>query len=102
MVFIFFFECTHKELNNKQSLGALFEAELSCKSFWFFFRYAYYYSGIGAGVLFAAYIQVSFWTLAAGRQIKRIRQEFFHAVMRQEIGWFDVNDVCELNTRIVE
>uniref|UniRef100_A0A669R667 ATP binding cassette subfamily B member 4 n=1 Tax=Phasianus colchicus TaxID=9054 RepID=A0A669R667_PHACC len=70
---------------------ALFEAE-----------YAYYYSGIGAGVLFAAYIQVSFWTLAAGRQIKRIRQEFFHAVMRQEIGWFDVNDVCELNTRIVD
>ncbi|XP_015708894.1 phosphatidylcholine translocator ABCB4-like isoform X5 [Coturnix japonica] len=65
-------------------------------------RYAYYYSGIGAGVLFAAYIQVSFWTLAAGRQIKRIRQEFFHAVMRQEIGWFDVNDVCELNTRIVD
>uniref|UniRef100_A0A669QZ44 ATP binding cassette subfamily B member 4 n=1 Tax=Phasianus colchicus TaxID=9054 RepID=A0A669QZ44_PHACC len=56
----------------------------------------------GAGVLFAAYIQVSFWTLAAGRQIKRIRQEFFHAVMRQEIGWFDVNDVCELNTRIVD
>uniref|UniRef100_A0A803YMQ6 ATP binding cassette subfamily B member 1 n=1 Tax=Meleagris gallopavo TaxID=9103 RepID=A0A803YMQ6_MELGA len=56
----------------------------------------------GAGVLFAAYIQVSFWTLAASRQIKRIRQEFFHAIMRQEIGWFDVNDVCELNTRIVD
>ncbi|XP_025895193.1 phosphatidylcholine translocator ABCB4-like isoform X2 [Nothoprocta perdicaria] len=65
-------------------------------------RYAYYYSGIGAGVLFAAYIQVSFWTLAAGRQIKKIRQEFFHAVMRQEIGWFDVNDVGELNTRLVD
>ncbi|KAM9200102.1 ATP-dependent translocase ABCB1-like [Mergus octosetaceus] len=65
-------------------------------------RYAYYYSGIGACVLFAAYIQVSFWTLAAGRQIKRIRHEFFHAVMRQEIGWFDVNDVGELNSRIVD
>ncbi|XP_074721099.1 phosphatidylcholine translocator ABCB4-like [Strix uralensis] len=65
-------------------------------------RYAYYYSGIGAGVLFAAYVQVSFWTLAAGRQIKRIRQELFHAVMRQEIGWFDVNDVGELNTRLVD
>uniref|UniRef100_A0A803YA59 ATP binding cassette subfamily B member 1 n=1 Tax=Meleagris gallopavo TaxID=9103 RepID=A0A803YA59_MELGA len=82
---------TNPELNYKLSLGALFEAE-----------YAYYYSGIGAGVLFAAYIQVSFWTLAASRQIKRIRQEFFHAIMRQEIGWFDVNDVCELNTRIVD
>ncbi|XP_054017022.1 ATP-dependent translocase ABCB1 [Dryobates pubescens] len=65
-------------------------------------RYAYYYSGIGAGVLFAAYIQVSFWKLAANRQIRRIRQEFFHAVMRQEIGWFDVNDVGELNSRLVD
>ncbi|TFK07636.1 circadian-associated transcriptional repressor [Platysternon megacephalum] len=65
-------------------------------------RYAYYYSGIGAGVLFAAYMQVAFWTLAAGRQIKKIRQQFFHSIMRQEIGWFDVNDVGELNTRLID
>ncbi|XP_057588762.1 phosphatidylcholine translocator ABCB4 isoform X1 [Hippopotamus amphibius kiboko] len=63
-------------------------------------RYAYYYSGLGAGVLVAAYIQVSFWTLAAGRQIKKIRQEFFHAILRQEIGWFDISDTTELNTRL--
>nr|XP_025728601.1 phosphatidylcholine translocator ABCB4 isoform X4 [Callorhinus ursinus] len=65
-------------------------------------RYAYYYSGLGAGVLVAAYIQVSFWTLAAGRQVRKIRQEFFHAVLRQEIGWFDVSDTTELNTRLTE
>ncbi|KAB0345019.1 hypothetical protein FD754_021945, partial [Muntiacus muntjak] len=65
-------------------------------------RYAYYYSGLGAGVLVAAYIQVSFWTLAAGRQIKKIRQEFFHAILRQEIGWFDINDITELNTRLTD
>ncbi|KAL2307338.1 hypothetical protein Nmel_000296 [Mimus melanotis] len=65
-------------------------------------RYAYYYSGIAAGVLVAAYIQTSFWTLAAGRQIKKIRENFFHAIMRQEIGWFDVNDVGELNTRLLD
>ncbi|KAM8811461.1 phosphatidylcholine translocator ABCB4-like [Eudromia elegans] len=65
-------------------------------------RYAYYYSGIAAGVLLAAYIQTSFWTLAAGRQIKKIRKQFFHAIMRQEIGWFDVNDVGELNTRLID
>ncbi|NXA31903.1 MDR1 protein, partial [Eudromia elegans] len=68
----------------------------------FSFRYAYYYSGIAAGVLLAAYIQTSFWTLAAGRQIKKIRKQFFHAIMRQEIGWFDVNDVGELNTRLID
>uniref|UniRef100_A0A7N5K2F0 P-type phospholipid transporter n=1 Tax=Ailuropoda melanoleuca TaxID=9646 RepID=A0A7N5K2F0_AILME len=65
-------------------------------------RYAYYYSGLGAGVLVAAYIQVSFWTLAAGRQVRKIRQEFFHTILRQEIGWFDVNDTTELNTRLTD
>ncbi|XP_019479255.1 PREDICTED: multidrug resistance protein 1 [Hipposideros armiger] len=64
--------------------------------------YAYYYTGIGAGVLIAAYIQVSFWCLAAGRQILKIRKQFFHAIMRQEIGWFDVHDVGELNTRLTD
>ncbi|KAK2488631.1 hypothetical protein MC885_007996 [Smutsia gigantea] len=64
--------------------------------------YAYYYSGIGAGVLVAAYIQVSFWCLAAGRQVYKIRKQFFHAIMRQEIGWFDVHDVGELNTRLTD
>uniref|UniRef100_A0A8C4KVZ8 ATP binding cassette subfamily B member 1 n=1 Tax=Equus asinus asinus TaxID=83772 RepID=A0A8C4KVZ8_EQUAS len=67
-----------------------------------FFRYAYYYSGIGAGVLVAAYIQVSFWCLAAGRQIYKIRKQFFHAIMQQEIGWFDMHDVGELNTRLTD
>ncbi|XP_012881535.1 PREDICTED: multidrug resistance protein 1 [Dipodomys ordii] len=65
-------------------------------------KYAYYYTGIGAGVLVAAYIQVSFWCLAAGRQINKIRKEFFHAIMKQEIGWFDVHDVGELNTRLTD
>ncbi|XP_053528768.1 ATP-dependent translocase ABCB1 isoform X2 [Artibeus jamaicensis] len=65
-------------------------------------KYAWYYSAIGAGVLVAAYIQVSFWCLAAGRQIHKIRRQFFHAIMRQEIGWFDMHDSGELNTRLVD
>ncbi|KAM8966761.1 ATP-dependent translocase ABCB1 [Pelodytes ibericus] len=64
--------------------------------------YAYYYTGLGFGVLLCAYIQISFWTLAAGRQIRKIRKNFFHAVLRQEIGWFDVNDAGELNTRLTD
>ncbi|XP_038611446.1 ATP-dependent translocase ABCB1 isoform X2 [Tachyglossus aculeatus] len=63
-------------------------------------EYAYYYCGVGAGVLVVAYVQVAFWTLAAGRQIKKIRQHFFHAILRQEVSWFDVHDVGELNTRL--
>uniref|UniRef100_A0A8C5I2M5 ABC-type xenobiotic transporter n=1 Tax=Gouania willdenowi TaxID=441366 RepID=A0A8C5I2M5_GOUWI len=57
---------------------------------------------MGGVVLVAAYLQVSFWTLAAGRQVKRIRTLFFHRIMQQDIGWFDVNETGELNTRLTD
>ncbi|XP_029359235.1 ATP-dependent translocase ABCB1 [Echeneis naucrates] len=47
-------------------------------------------------------MQVSLWTLAAGRQVKRIRKLFFHRIMQQDIGWFDVNETGELNTRLTD
>uniref|UniRef100_A0A8D3C149 ATP-binding cassette, sub-family B (MDR/TAP), member 4 n=1 Tax=Scophthalmus maximus TaxID=52904 RepID=A0A8D3C149_SCOMX len=53
-------------------------------------------------VLVAAYLQVSLWTIAAGRQVKRIRKLFFHRIMQQDIGWFDVNETGELNTRLID
>uniref|UniRef100_UPI0037E91357 ATP-dependent translocase ABCB1 n=1 Tax=Semicossyphus pulcher TaxID=241346 RepID=UPI0037E91357 len=65
-------------------------------------EYAIYYSIMGGVVLVAAYIQVSFWTLAAGRQARRIRQLFFHSIMKQEISWFDVTETGELNTRLTD
>ncbi|CAN9514222.1 unnamed protein product [Ophioblennius macclurei] len=60
------------------------------------------YAIMGAAVLVAAYLQVSLWTLAAGRQVKRIRALFFHRIMQQDIGWFDVNETGELNTRLTD
>ncbi|MEQ2194105.1 hypothetical protein XENOCAPTIV_023406, partial [Xenoophorus captivus] len=39
-----------------------------------FVSFAIYYSILGAVVLIAAYLQVSLWTLAAGRQVKCIRK----------------------------
>uniref|UniRef100_A0A8D3E3K8 ATP-binding cassette, sub-family B (MDR/TAP), member 4 n=1 Tax=Scophthalmus maximus TaxID=52904 RepID=A0A8D3E3K8_SCOMX len=65
-------------------------------------KYAIYYSIMGAVVLVAAYLQVSLWTIAAGRQVKRIRKLFFHRIMQQDIGWFDVNETGELNTRLID
>ncbi|XP_076025922.1 bile salt export pump [Genypterus blacodes] len=62
--------------------------------------FAYYYIGIGLGVLFVSYFQIVFWVTSAARQIQRIRQTYFRKVMRMEIGWFDCNSVGELNTRI--
>lgn len=64
--------------------------------------FAVYYSIMGAVVLVAAYLQVSLWTIAAGRQVKRIRTLFFHKIMQQDIGWFDINETGELNTRLTE
>ncbi|XP_060756248.1 ATP-binding cassette, sub-family B (MDR/TAP), member 4 [Neoarius graeffei] len=65
-------------------------------------RYAIYYSIMGAVVLFAAYMQVAFWTLAAGRQVKRLRKLFFHSIIKQDIGWFDINETGQLNTRLTD
>ncbi|KAJ0000403.1 hypothetical protein NQD34_012245 [Periophthalmus magnuspinnatus] len=65
-------------------------------------RYAIYYSIMGATMMVTGYFNISFWTLAAGRQVKRIRKLFFHAIMQQEIGWFDVNETGELNTRLTD
>ncbi|XP_042540641.1 phosphatidylcholine translocator ABCB4 isoform X2 [Dipodomys spectabilis] len=107
LMMIVFGEMTDKFVNNAGNFslpvnfslsmlnpGRILEEEMT--------RYAYYYSGLGAGVLVAAYVQVSFWTLAAGRQIKKIRQKFFHAILRQEISWFDINSTTELNTRLTD
>ncbi|XP_061697230.1 bile salt export pump [Syngnathoides biaculeatus] len=62
--------------------------------------FAYYYIGIGIGVLFLSYFQVVLWVSAAARQIQRIRKTYFRKIMQMEIGWFDCNSVGELNTRL--
>ncbi|XP_041921125.1 bile salt export pump isoform X1 [Alosa sapidissima] len=62
--------------------------------------FAYYFVGIGVGVLIVSYFQIALWVSAAARQIQRIRKTYFRKIMRMEIGWFDCNSVGELNTRI--
>ncbi|XP_061632910.1 ATP-dependent translocase ABCB1-like isoform X2 [Phyllopteryx taeniolatus] len=64
--------------------------------------FSIYFAITGVLVLVAAYMQVAFFTLAAVRQVTRIRKCFFHSIMRQDIGWFDVNETGTLNTRLVD
>ncbi|KAI9533317.1 Multidrug resistance protein 1 [Dissostichus eleginoides] len=64
--------------------------------------FAISYSILGFVVLLVAYGQVAFWTLAAGRQATRIRKLFFHHIMQQDIGWYDVTETGELNTRLTD
>eukprot|EP00058_Branchiostoma_floridae_P023304 XP_002608794.1 hypothetical protein BRAFLDRAFT_89659 [Branchiostoma floridae] len=63
---------------------------------------AYYFVGLAFGVVIFGYLQIAFWTLAGARQTRRIRQNFFRAVMRQEVGWFDTNPSGELNSVLAD
>ncbi|XP_015822022.1 bile salt export pump isoform X2 [Nothobranchius furzeri] len=78
--------------NSTVFCGVNIEAEMT--------MFAYYYIGIGLGVLVVSYFQIVFWVSAAARQTQRIRKTYFRKVMQMEIGWFDCNSVGELNTRI--
>ncbi|XP_066542047.1 bile salt export pump [Hoplias malabaricus] len=62
--------------------------------------FAYYYVGIGLGVLLVSYFQIYLWVSTAARQTQRIRKTYFRKIMCMEIGWFDCTSVGELNTRI--
>uniref|UniRef100_A0A8C3IBA7 ABC-type xenobiotic transporter n=1 Tax=Chrysemys picta bellii TaxID=8478 RepID=A0A8C3IBA7_CHRPI len=75
----------------------------SCHNLIFFFKgFALYYVGIGTTALVFGYLQISFWVLAAARQTKKIRKTFFHAILGQELSWFDSSNSGELNTRLTE
>ncbi|KAF5927769.1 hypothetical protein HPG69_000675, partial [Diceros bicornis minor] len=60
------------------------------------------YVGIGVTALVFGYMQISFWVMTAARQTKRIRKQFFHSILAQDISWFDSYDIGELNTRMTD
>ena len=64
--------------------------------------FSLYYVGLASGMLFASFTSNLFWNLSAYRQTRRLRQAFFRAVMKQEIGWFDVSPSAQLNSRLSE
>ncbi|XP_037019811.2 ATP-binding cassette sub-family B member 5 [Artibeus jamaicensis] len=61
-----------------------------------------YYVGIGVTALVFGYMQISFWIMTAARQTKRIRKQFFHSILAQDISWFDGCDMGEFNTRMTD
>ncbi|BFZ01115.1 hypothetical protein BsWGS_04154 [Bradybaena similaris] len=64
--------------------------------------YIYTFIGLGVGSFICSFIAVSCWQLAAERQVNTIRKKFFYAVMRQEIGWFDLHEAGEISSRFSE
>ncbi|ETW04341.1 hypothetical protein H310_04637 [Aphanomyces invadans] len=57
---------------------------------------------VGLGVMVCGFGQVACWSITASRQGKRIKQEYIQAILRQEIGWFDVNNPMELATKVAD
>ncbi|XP_060103685.1 LOW QUALITY PROTEIN: ATP-binding cassette sub-family B member 5 [Heteronotia binoei] len=64
--------------------------------------FAYYYVGLGCGVLLLSSIQVWAFLTSAARQTARIRDKFFFAVLHQEMAWFDTIRIGTLNTRLTD
>lgn len=65
-------------------------------------RYAVIFVIIGVVCMIAAYFQILFYTISSAGQAREIRILFFRSVVNQEIGWFDLNTVGELNAKISE
>jgi ABC-type multidrug transport system fused ATPase/permease subunit len=55
---------------------------------------------MGTAVIAGAYITNSLWIIIGERQARRIRSRYVHAIMRQEMGWFDKAEDGSLNTRL--
>uniref|UniRef100_A0A4W4FVR3 ATP-binding cassette sub-family B member 5 n=1 Tax=Electrophorus electricus TaxID=8005 RepID=A0A4W4FVR3_ELEEL len=63
-------------------------------------KYAYYFVGIGFGVLLFGTLQVMLFVLTATKQTMRIREKYFHAILHQQMAWFDTHPIGQLSTRL--
>jgi len=64
--------------------------------------YSIYYVGLATAVLIVIFLATVFWNVSAYRQTRRMRVAFYQAILRQEVGWFDVNEAGGLSTRLAE
>ncbi|PIA18590.1 ATP-binding cassette, sub-family B, member 4, partial [Coemansia reversa NRRL 1564] len=63
-------------------------------------KYCWYFLGLGLGTWVIAMVQKLVWGIASERIGKRVRERFYEAILRQEIGWFEGLSTGELTTRI--
>ena len=57
---------------------------------------------IAVGVFIMSALQISTYQLSAERQVYKIRSNYYRAIMRQNIAWFDSNPTGELVNRLSE
>ncbi|KAI9255706.1 putative ABC transporter protein, partial [Phascolomyces articulosus] len=55
---------------------------------------------LGTVILILAYIANSLWIMTGENQTRRIRKLYIHAILRQDMGWFDQSEEGSLTTRL--
>lgn len=65
-------------------------------------NFSLYYVALAIGLFITSFLATSLMNMSAYRQTRRMRIAFFRSILRQEIGWFDVNPTAELNNRLSE
>ncbi|CAF1495968.1 unnamed protein product [Adineta steineri] len=55
---------------------------------------------VGGISIFLYWLAWASWMIAAERQIRRIRYKLFRNILCQEIGWFDIHGIGELDNRL--
>jgi len=55
---------------------------------------------VGLGMFGCSFVSLAFWMIAGERQAIRYREEYFKALMNQEIGWHDSINPNEFGTKI--
>ena len=63
---------------------------------------AYYGIAIGAGLFLASLLSNILWSFAALNQTRRLRIAFLGAVLKQEVGYYDLHPPSELPSRLAE
>lgn len=60
----------------------------------------YQYIYVSVGVFVLGFGQIACWSITASRQGRCIRSAYVDAIIRQEIGWYDVNKPLELASKV--
>lgn len=63
-------------------------------------KFILYFLGLAVYAFIVAYLQMALWMVTGERQCKRIRELYYHALLEQEIGWYDAQNSGELTSRL--
>lgn len=55
---------------------------------------------LGLGIFVVSYIEVAALTISAERQVRRIREAYVAAILRQDVAWHDGSSPGEVATRV--